>query len=326
MRLSRKIGLAVAALCIMALVVAAAGAADTSGSTGPVQGPGQGHGTAGNADQQVQGSGQGRQLPPGQGHGNAGNTTQQGQGSGKGNNPPGQWPANPTGQGTDNPPGQWPGNPQGQGHGNAGNATQPQMGPGHEPRLGNGNVTNPGPGPGQGIRPGPGTGNATENRQRPGNGQGHPLLTPEILSRLEQMGYDVSEVRTALQNHDVNATRNWVDTFRKDNPGVLAGLEQANFGPGQGQGNVTRPGPGNGPWAGNVTQPGEGQAGPGSGQGNNPDNGQGSDQRPHILTPEFIQQLKQKGYDVNEVTTALRTWLSGFLKSGGNGTGTGSSQ
>jgi hypothetical protein len=143
------------------------------------------------------------------------------------------------------------------------------------------------------MRPGHGPGNATENGRVPGNGQGHPLLTPEVLSHLEQKGYDVSEVKTALQDHDVNATRNWVDTFRKDNPGVLANLTREN---------------------------------PGSGQGNNPDNGQGSDQSPHILTPEFIQQLKQKGYDVNEVTTALRTWLSGFLKSGGNGTGTGSSQ
>ena len=275
MRLSRNIGLAVAALCIMALMVAAASAADMSGSAGPVQGPGQG------------------KNPPGQGHGNVGNTTQQGQGSGQRHNPPGQWPANPTGQGTDNPPGQWPGNPPGQGHGNAGNATQPGMGPGHEPRPGNGNVTNPGPGPGQGIRPSLGMGNATENGQGPGNGQGHPLLTPGILSQLEQKGYDVSEVKIALQNHDVNATRNWVDTFRQDNPGVLANLTLNN---------------------------------PGSGQGNNPDNGQGPDQdlRPHILTPEYIQNLKQKGYDVNEVTTALRTWLSGFLKSGG--TGTGSSQ
>jgi hypothetical protein len=144
------------------------------------------------------------------------------------------------------------------------------------------------------------------NGQGSGQVQRRPILTPEIISRLEEKGYDVSEARTALQNHDLNATRAWVDAFRKTNPGVLASLQPA--GPGSLQGNET----------GNS----QGPTNSGPDQVNNPGAGQVQDQsrEPHILTPEFISRLRQNGYDVKEVTTALRTWLSDFLKSHGHET------
>ena len=327
MKLSKKIGLAVVAFCILALLTAAVSAADLPG--------------------------QGGHIPPGQGNGTAGNVTREG------NNPPDQWPGNPAGQGAGNQPGQWPGNPPGQGHGNGGNVTSQGQSAGRgnfPPGQGNaGNITPRGRGNGfpPGHEPGSGNGNITSPENRPG--QGRPITT-KLINQLEEKGYNVSEVKTALQNQDVNATRAWVDAFRQNNPGVLDRLESVNTG--QHQGNATETGPlperhvltpeilaqleqkgydvsavqtslqnqdvnATRAWvdAFRLENPGvlENIQQEKPVQGNTTDNRQdaGLGRQSHIFSPEFIQKLQKDGYNISEVRSAVQTWLSGFMKSGG---------
>jgi hypothetical protein len=47
----------------------------------------------------------------------------------------------------------------------------------------------------------------------------------EIITRLEQKGYDVTEVKALLTSDDREGLKSWLDTFKKDNPGVVEAIE-----------------------------------------------------------------------------------------------------
>jgi len=108
MKRSRTIGFAVTAFCLMAMMVAAVSAVDTSGLVKP---GGQEQGNVWNIDEGTAS--------------NAGSNTPLGQGPGQG-----QKPGNP---GNTTQPGQGPG--QGQKPGNPGNTTQPGQGPDRSPAI-----------------------------------------------------------------------------------------------------------------------------------------------------------------------------------------------
>lgn len=107
----------------------------------------------------------------------------------------------------------------------------------------------------------------------------------------------------------------------------LQGLQQTTItqgpgpvNPGQGQGNVTSPGPGIGTKKANTIQPGQGAVKPG--QTNNPQAGSVTNpgQGARMPVEEVIAQLEQKGYDVSGAKTllqggdreAVKTWLDTF--------------
>jgi len=182
MKRSRTIGFAVTAFCLMAMMVAAVSAVDTSGLVKP---GGQEQGNVWNIDEGTA-SNAGSNTPlgqgPGQGQkpGNPGNTTQPGQGPGQG-----QKPGNP---GNTTQPGQGPG--QGQKPGNPGNTTQPGQGPGQGQKPGNpGNTTQPGQGPGQGQKPG-NPGNTTPPGPGPGNQVYNISQTLSDEAQLNTLAFD----------------------------------------------------------------------------------------------------------------------------------------
>lgn len=144
MKLTRKAGIVVTVLCIMALVIAAAGAADMPGPTG----------------QQSAGTGSKQQGPaPGPQQQMADTNINQSGHSGSGA-------------------------PQGQGNGPRG-----------------GNVT------------------------MPGQEQGARMPVEEVIAQLELKGYDVSDVKTLLQNDNREEVKTWLDMFKKNNPGVVEEIE-----------------------------------------------------------------------------------------------------
>jgi hypothetical protein len=108
-----------------------------------------------------------------------------------------------------------------------------QAGPG----MGNtgkrqGNVTAPGPNNGQrqgnstppklGNDPKGGSGNP---QQGAGQGQQNRMPVEEVIARLDEEGYDVSGVRTALQSGDREVMKTWMAEFKKNNPGVAEAIE-----------------------------------------------------------------------------------------------------
>jgi hypothetical protein len=118
------------------------------------------------------------------------------------------------------------------------------------------------PGPGK-TGPGPEAGNVTKkpggqgsnagNTTRPGQGQnpqgkgpgnaGNTTLAGQerrmpidaIIALLGQNGYDVSGAATAIQSGDREAQKAWLDTFKKNNPGVAEALESSGMTGSQGQ-------------------------------------------------------------------------------------------
>jgi hypothetical protein len=90
--------------------------------------------------------------------------------------------------------------------------------------------TTQGPGP---VNPGVIQGNSTPSGQgnstKPGQGNSpgpqNRLPVEEVIARLELKGYDVSGVKTLRGSGDREAVKTWLDTFKKNNPGVVEAIE-----------------------------------------------------------------------------------------------------
>ena len=120
-----------------------------------------------------------------------------------------------------------------------GNATQPKQGSGQgqntqAQKPGNaGNTTQPKQGTGQGQNmQGQGTGNAGNTNQ---TGQEHRMPIDAIIAQLGQKGYDVTGATTAVQSGDREAQKAWLDTFKKNNPGIAEAIESSGMTNNQGQ-------------------------------------------------------------------------------------------
>jgi hypothetical protein len=51
-------------------------------------------------------------------------------------------------------------------------------------------------------------------------------MPPEdIITQLEKRGYDVSDAKVVLKSGDRKAVKTWLDTFKKNNPGVVETIE-----------------------------------------------------------------------------------------------------
>jgi hypothetical protein len=105
----------------------------------------------------------------------------------------------------------------------------------------------PVPGNGKNIQGGQvsNTGNSTQHGrvlgqgqnpqgQMPGNagnttqmGQERRMPIDAIIAQLGQKGYDVTGASSAIQNGDREAQKAWLDTFRKNNPGVAEAIESS---------------------------------------------------------------------------------------------------
>jgi hypothetical protein len=117
----------------------------------------------------------------------------------------------------------------GQGAGDSpltGNGTNQRNGPGIKPAQ---DLPKPGQGErnttGQGPVPIPGTGNGMKSATGTGQGPASRIPVEDIISQLEQKGYDVSGAKTLLQSGDREAVKTWLDTFKKDHPGVVEAIE-----------------------------------------------------------------------------------------------------
>jgi hypothetical protein len=146
---------------------------------------------------------------------------------------------------------------------------QQQVATGQEPGAGDGGQgQGKGPGTGQGDRQQAGTG--SPSGQGTGQGQQRHMPVEEIITQLEQKGYDVSEARQLLDAGDRDGAKTWLDTFRKENPGVVEAIEGTGTKNGQG-----RKGEAGNPDAG----------GPSRGQG------QGTDMSPLGTIRDWFSQL-----------------------------------
>jgi hypothetical protein len=133
-------------------------------------------------------------------------------------------------------------------------ATTLQTGPGTG--TGNGdrkqdNVTSPGQGNGQqqgntthqGQGNGQQRGDGVQTNQSTGQNQNR-MPVEEVIARLEQNGYDVSGVTSAVQSGDHDAMKAWMKDFKQKNPGVAEAIEGTGTGTGQtgtgGQGSGNR--------------------------------------------------------------------------------------
>lgn len=85
-------------------------------------------------------------------------------------------------------------------------------------------------------------------------GQERRMPVDEIISRLGQNGYDITGAASAVQSGDREAQKAWLDTFKKNNPGVAEAIESS--------GTTENPGrkSGSGP-----SNPGDPSHGPGPG-------------------------------------------------------------
>jgi hypothetical protein len=59
--------------------------------------------------------------------------------------------------------------------------------------------------------------------------QGRQMPPDDIIARLEQQGYNVSDAKRALKSGDRNAAKTWLDLFLKDNPGVVESVERSEI-------------------------------------------------------------------------------------------------
>ena len=104
----------------------------------------------------------------------------------------------------------------------------PEAGTGKNPQGGQaslGNATQPKQGSGQGQNtPGQGPGKAGNTNQ---TGQERRIPIDAIIAQLGQKGYDVSGAASAVQSDDREAQKAWLDTFKKNNPGVAEAIESS---------------------------------------------------------------------------------------------------
>ena len=102
-----------------------------------------------------------------------------------------------------------------------------------------GNTTRPGQGSEPGQNPqgqGPGnSGNTSQQGQGSGVGQERRMPIDAIIAQLGQKGYDVSGAATVIKNDDREAQKAWLDTFKKDNPGVVESIDDIRTKDPQGQ-------------------------------------------------------------------------------------------
>jgi hypothetical protein len=96
-----------------------------------------------------------------------------------------------------------------------------------------GNTTQPRQVSGQGQNPqGQGSGKAG-NTSQPLQERRMPI--DAIIAQLGQKGYDITGAATAIQSGDREAQKAWLDTFRKNNPGVAEAIESSGTTNNQGQ-------------------------------------------------------------------------------------------
>ena len=96
-----------------------------------------------------------------------------------------------------------------------------------------GNTTQPKQGSGQGKNPqGQGSGNAGNSTL---TGQERRMPIDAIIAQLGQKGYDITGAATAIQSGDREAQKAWLDTFKKNNPGVAEAIESSGTTNNQGQ-------------------------------------------------------------------------------------------
>jgi len=104
-----------------------------------------------------------------------------------------------------------------------GNVTGQGMGDGQKA----GNATHQGKGNGQqggaGAQANKGTGQDQQNR----------MPVEDVIAQLEQKGYDVSGVKSAVQSGDHDAMKTWMKDFKQKNPGVAEAIEGTGTGTGQ---------------------------------------------------------------------------------------------
>jgi hypothetical protein len=104
-----------------------------------------------------------------------------------------------------------------------------------------GNTTQPKQGSGQGQDPqGQGSGNAGNTARTE---QDRRMPIDAIIAQLGQKGYDITGAATAIQSGDREAQKAWLDTFKKNNPGVAEAIESSakTNNPGQKAGTGTPP-------------------------------------------------------------------------------------
>lgn len=97
---------------------------------------------------------------------------------------------------------------------------------------GQGNTTAAGPGSGrnggkQGGQDLAGNRNQSTGQQGPGTDPGQQKRMPmeEVITQLGQKGYDTSSVQAAVQSGDRDAMKEWMDAFKKKNPGIAEAIE-----------------------------------------------------------------------------------------------------
>jgi hypothetical protein len=56
-----------------------------------------------------------------------------------------------------------------------------------------------------------------------------------IIAQLGQKGYDITGAASAIQSGDREAQKAWLDTFKKNNPGVAEAIESSGITNNQGQ-------------------------------------------------------------------------------------------
>jgi hypothetical protein len=96
-----------------------------------------------------------------------------------------------------------------------------------------GNTTQPRQGSGQGLNPqGQGSGNAGNSTL---TGQERRMPIDAIIAQLGQKGYDITGAATAIQSGDREAQKAWLDTFKKNNPGIAEAIESSGTTNNQGQ-------------------------------------------------------------------------------------------
>jgi len=92
------------------------------------------------------------------------------------------------------------------------------------------------------ARPGKEKGNQVDDGGRQGllqdSDQRRRMPPENIIARLEQQGYNVSEANDALKTDDRKAVKTWLDLFRRYNPGVVEGIERL-----EGNNPSSQPGP-----------------------------------------------------------------------------------